>query len=310
MFGNWIKDDRCQAARLRRALARLFRSMPHFPGKQRLSHFLNWRLTSESDDQQAIVTTRLADGSLLRLDLRSATEWPAFWNGCYDRRWLDLLAPRLPRNAVVIDVGANVGFYTIPLGHRLLRLQGRVVAIEPVPSNFARLCENVALNCLESVVKPLRLALGAEPGNVQLQRDAQHGAATGNAVMIASDAWGRPNAAALMTTLDRLAAEQDIQTCHLIKADIEGGELALLQGGQGFLRRCRPLLLCEVNRFWMERFGWTFQDLQALARSLDYRLYQLRGRRLVPARSPTHPVEDLLLVPASHPLQGSFHHSF
>src|SRR5205085_621204 len=112
MSGNQTRDglpfprDPQQASRsfrLRDALARLARATPFFPGKPQLCKFLNRSLTDRDDDRQAIVTTRLRDGSLFRLDLRSAAEWPAFWTGQYDQPMLDLLARLLPRGAVVLD---------------------------------------------------------------------------------------------------------------------------------------------------------------------------------------------------------------
>jgi FkbM family methyltransferase len=292
------------APRLRDGLARFLRQAPFFPGKEQLSRYLNRRLTDPRDECHAIVTTRLVDGCRLRLDLRSEMEWPVFWSGGYDRSLLQLIYRLLPPGALVLDVGANIGLYSVPLGRWLQRSGGQLSAVEPVQRNFDRLVENIALNRLERVVKPLRVALSDRQGTARLQRDLGNRASTGNAALVGTD-WGQPNATAPMTTLDHLAAQENLNACHLIKADIEGGELALLRGGEDFIRHCRPLILCELNPFWMDRRGWTFADLVELAHSWDYQLCRASRGRLQAANATPAQIEDVFLSPRQGPMATS-----
>ena len=62
---------------------------------------------------------------------------------------LDMLLPRVPRNAVVGDVGANIGVYAVLLA--AAAPEGRVEAFEPVPDSHRRLEANVAANALTNV---------------------------------------------------------------------------------------------------------------------------------------------------------------
>jgi FkbM family methyltransferase len=65
----------------------------------------------------------------------------------------------------VLDIGANVGLWSVQLGRRLAALGGRVWAFEPVATNFARLERNVLLNGLgRTKVTTIRTALGDEEG--------------------------------------------------------------------------------------------------------------------------------------------------
>jgi FkbM family methyltransferase len=68
-------------------------------------------------------------------------------------------------DAVVLDVGANIGWWTIPLARRLARGGGRVVAFEPVPANRARLEWAIAANAVGAHVQVAAVALGDQPAS-------------------------------------------------------------------------------------------------------------------------------------------------
>ena len=100
--------------------------------------------TVGSDPVQLVV---MHDGSRLYLDARERTEGGPFWNGSYSPDELSILQASFDANLTFVDVGANVGLISIPM-IRFIEDRGaggRVVAVEPVPANVARLKRSLAL---------------------------------------------------------------------------------------------------------------------------------------------------------------------
>jgi FkbM family methyltransferase len=260
---------------VRDTIAAVLRAAPRFRGKARVGAALQRALPGSP-----LVGTTLHDGSRLEVDLRSPTERSAYWTGDYDSDVVRALAQRIGSGAVVVDVGANIGFYTVPLA----RAGARVFAFEPMAANHARLVRNVAANGLEERVTAVRVAVGETEGTLELAPEPG-GAETGNA---APAEPGAANAVSVeVRPLDALAAELRIEGCDLVKIDVEGGELAVLRGAAALIGRHRPLIFAELNRFWMERAGWTEADLLGLAGSWGYEAEPCRGAG----------VDNILLVP-------------
>ncbi len=82
-------------------------------------------------------TSNLVDGAILL-------------HPAYNKEEIDFLQEGLPASGTFVDIGANIGLYTVALGNRLTS-QGRVVAIEPNPICLERLKANIALNDLAGV---------------------------------------------------------------------------------------------------------------------------------------------------------------
>jgi len=280
------------------------RSLPPFRGKGRIGELFQKALTNYNKVNECLVTFKMKKGSLMRVDLRSYTEKGAFWTGTFDSHIVLRLASCLRVGSVALDVGANIGFWSIPLGRRLLELQGKLFSLEPVPSNYARLVENISLNGLGGIVKPLNVALGEKEGFVELSMGSEdYIAITGNAVVIGGRVCGKATASARMAKLDDIAVEQSIAVCDLIKVDIEGGEYGFLKGGQSFLERIRPLVYLELNYYWMEQFGWSLNDLNQFASSIGYSVYREIKGNFFPAKKAGFGIENALMVPVGTHLE-------
>lgn len=287
---------------LRNAVAGVTRTLPSVRGKWHAARLLQRLLVDERDERTCLVTFRMRDGSRMRVDLRSPGESPAFWAGDYERRLLTPFLSCVRPGAVALDVGANIGFYAIALGRRLAPSGGTVYAFEPITANHERLVHNIELNGLAGTVRTLRVALGDREGTVDLARMGPDHASTGSAVMLDAACSGGAADSARLATLDTVAAEEEIGTCDLVKADIEGGELAFLRGGERFLREHRPVVYVELNAYWMEQFSWRFSDVRELAESWGYSLYRRDRNRFLLEDAGRDGDADIVLVPNEGPL--------
>ena len=276
--------------------ARLSRYLPHFRGKWQVVDFLSRAGLPFRGAGDALRTVRMKDGSLMTWDLRDISERRAAWLGIYDEFIRQAVVARLSPGAVVLDVGANVGAWTIPLA-RKIGTAGTVCAFEPVPANRLRLEQSIALNALINVqVSPL--ALGDDSRSVDMWlKSEQTGADSGTAAVVPV---GTGHLTVSMSTLDEWAAHAGLQRLDFIKLDVEGAELLVLAGAPQVLKRFRPLILAEFDDYWMTTRGKSAVDIAQWAADWHYRMlrWNRHERRFVPTDHPR--AEDTLLVPDEH----------
>jgi FkbM family methyltransferase len=146
------------------------------------------------------------------------------------------LASRLGHGSVVVDVGANIGNYSLE-AVRLLNPK-RVHAFEPAAHAFARLTHAIEAGGLEDRIIAHRLALGSQPGTATL-----HTPEPGSTIASLIDVRNplAPFAAkhdeqVEVTTLDAFCRSTDIARIGLLKVDVEGLEYAVLEGAKGLIR--------------------------------------------------------------------------
>jgi FkbM family methyltransferase len=155
---------------------------------------------------------------------------------------LGLLQP----GSVAIDVGANLGEWTIPFA-RAVGPEGRVLAIEPAPRNAAALASTLAVNALHHA-EIVRCAVGNRDGvaefAVPLVSSAR--ADTGTA-RIGPASEGYEALCVPVRTLDSVAAKRGLDRLDLIKIDVEGHERRVLDGAAATLDRYRPSLVIETG---------------------------------------------------------------
>ncbi|MEZ5842425.1 MAG: FkbM family methyltransferase [Hyphomicrobiaceae bacterium] len=185
----------------------------------------------------------------------------------YQRRHIDdalailAAAGRLPPDGVFLDIGANIGTMTL-----YAMCSGRfsaALAIEPDPRNHSILRRNLALNNLSGRVVALSAAAGAAAGRVLLNIAARNRGAHSVRPLGRAAPAGRTIDVA-MTTADAAVQLSFARTpVTLAKIDVEGYELAVLDGMRGLLAVGVPLLI-EVT--------------SAVGESADLRFAALRGR--------------------------------
>lgn len=143
---------------------------------------------------------------------------------------------------VVVEAGANFGAHTVPLA-RMAGPAGKVVAFEPQRLVFQALCGNLALNSLANVEARCE-AVGAEAGwtcvpPLDYDRENNFGG------LSLDQAGSMPRGEQVrLTTIDSL----ELPRCDLLKVDVEGMELPVLQGARQTLERCKPALYVENDR--------------------------------------------------------------
>ena len=187
--------------------------------------------------------------------------------------WRGVLAPLIPNDAVVIDVGAHGGQFTRLLAR--LVPDGWVIAVEP--SSYTRSVLRTAL-WLRGVrnVTVFASALGATPGVAMLSTpikrygDMGYGLAHIRGAASAGTEIRSTLEPVVVSTLDDLVTGGGLARVDFIKADIEGYEAALIAGAGATLERFRPVLLLELDAKFLERAGAALDRLWASLLDLGY----------------------------------------
>ncbi len=173
---------------------------------------------------------------------------------------VDFVRALLAPGSRAIDVGANLGFYTVVLA-RSVGPAGRVWAVEPDRGITGLIAQSLAANAL-STVSVLDVALGDFTGGAAIERQVS----PEFNVIRRTDGGG---AETRVMRLDDMAAAEGLCDIDFIKLDAEGMETAILRGGGAFFARESPLIMTEL------RHGKQIQhDLLDALKALGYRLWR------------------------------------
>lgn len=201
--------------------------------------------------------------------------------GQFERDVVNFVVHYLKPGMIVFDVGANIGTYSI-LSASLVGETGSVHAFEPTPESMARLRANVQLNGFWWVCAN-EVAVTEAVGRREFQL-YQHAAMNS---LAAQNRLGEPTRVCEVetTSLDDYVRIQGIPRVDLLKIDVEGAELSVLEGARGLLRSSNPpVILCEFFERTSESFGHGTSAVRELLEGEGYRLFRwnLKLRRLEP----------------------------
>jgi FkbM family methyltransferase len=163
----------------------------------------------------------------------------------------------------MLDIGANVGIHSIRVG--LKRPDARIFAFEPVSVNHAVLMKNISRNNLGQRVCAIHAAVGAVQGTVTMPASFGTGNWVGGVIR------GVQCEKIPLLTIDSFLKERGIVEVGLVKCDVEGYELQVLQGMTACLQNLRPRLLLEVDETWCARLGHHAADVFTLLHQISYK---------------------------------------
>ncbi|NGZ05252.1 MAG: FkbM family methyltransferase [Magnetococcales bacterium] len=194
---------------------------------------------------------------------------------------------------LILDIGANLGAYSIPLAKSLYDVGGRVIGFEPQRIVYYQLCGNIILNGLDNYVA-LNQAVGHMNGELEIpdinyaESDNIGGFSLDKGVreLLDLEKYSRPSKSTVsMITLDSLVLDK---SPSLIKIDVEGYELNVLKGATDFLARHNypPIIFETWSAPW---FAAGRQELLNYIGQLGYAITVNIGDEYV-AQHPGNPV--------------------
>lgn len=208
----------------------------------------------------ATFTSFLPGDVKVELRYREAIGVSTLLQGGFETSEIDMILRYARHGDTIIDVGANVGLYTVPLAEKI-GPYGRAFAFEPLADNAARLRQNVRSNSLHNV-EVFEMAAGTYDGFGCLHIADDVAYASTQAVA-AKHATGS-SIAVPIARLDTVWAQRGAPPVSVMKVDVEGAELDVLQGSERLLGQCHPALLieaasaasCRKVASFLSRFGY------------------------------------------------------
>jgi FkbM family methyltransferase len=166
--------------------------------------------------------------------------WGAVALGRYEPEVSTFLAERLRSARVFFDVGAYTGYYT-RIALNLMGAESRIVAFEPDPEAAARLRRTLG----DARLAVREQAVGREDHDAVLQR--RDGVVARVRDESIAGTGHTKNIDIQVRSLDRLVQTGQAPTPDLLKIDVEGGELLVLEGMHRLLAQQRPAMAVECH---------------------------------------------------------------
>lgn len=208
-------------------------------------------------------------GGRLNLRYRETLGIACLLHGGFETEEIEIMCGLIRGGSTAIDVGANVGAFTIPFAYAV-GPTGTVLAFEPLPDNVKRLRANVELNRLSNVRIEAQ-AVGDREGVAELRMSADP--AYGSITDIDVQRGVGTSVSVPVTRLDEFWASLQRPEVSVLKIDVEGGEADVLLGASGLLVSQHPAILVEANA------PDQLEAVSALLGKIGYRASQPRGFR-------------------------------
>ena len=206
-------------------------------------------------------------------------------HGRYEPELAELFAGLIQPDRDVVDVGANIGFFTVLAARRLGK--GRVLAAEPTSAAHARLCRNLAANGVADKAIVFNGLVGATDSSTEIKIVAGREEYSSTGAMVHPSIKGEAVTVETLPIrpLDALVRDHGLAPA-LVKIDVEGAEMAVFEGAQETLKTHRPVVISEFARPLLERNGTSPEAVIALLDRCGYDVNDPFDPKLKPGDSP------------------------
>jgi FkbM family methyltransferase len=203
---------------------------------------------------------RINPGNYVQQDLLLRGTWEPAGTLCLERR--------LGEGSVFIDVGANAGYFSL-IASKLVGRQGRVFAFEPNPSVASELKANLLRSCVQNVsVEQAACSNSNSPVSLYISSNSN----TGKTSLFSKNAKSKTRVTVPCTRLDDFVADRNLDRIDIVKIDVEGAELMVLEGMKNCLLRFRPQVILELEPILMPAAGTELREFVAFFDDCDYDL--------------------------------------
>ncbi len=228
-------------------------------------------------------------GSTMFVDSSDEGLVPFLVKGVHEGPGTDLFQKLVKPGMVVLDIGANVGYYTL-MAAKLMRGEGHVYAFEPAPANYELLVKNVEVNEYHNVT-PINRAISNRRRKLELFLDKIN--------------FGGPSLS--NKNMPIIAGSVEVETMTLdgfledeigdfrvdfIKTDTQGAEGLIFEGAERTLRRNRPQIIMEFWPFGLRNMGTDPAELLRKIRDFGFTIRTIEDSgEITPCTRPQELIE-------------------
>jgi FkbM family methyltransferase len=254
-----------------RRIGTWLRRLPDVRGKHRVAR----RLLRNSLDAQDVLLNDCEGNSFLLPHLAEPMAFELLTCGVYEAQTRAAILERMETDSVFVDVGANIGLFTVPAARKARA--GRVIAVEASPLIVSYLQENVRRNRLSNVHIHALAAWDRSGESVRFYPAPPDKFGMGSL----GPQFGASEQVVETIALDNLVGMADSARVRVLKIDVEGFEARVLDGARQLLTRTNaPLVLLEFWEWAEDRANvGGVGTAQQLLRELGYRIWRLEDWR-------------------------------
>jgi len=206
----------------------------------------------------------------VRLDPRVAfsdmvRDWGKGHNSCF-MKWIETCKGR----RVVFDVGAHVGFYSIPASF-VVDKSGKVIAFEPADINYSLLLKHKKLNGLKNLYV-YKCVVGESSKSNVIFYETNLPVGLPRKIPIK----GYKKVYKSQISLDDFSVSKDLIP-EVMKIDVEGAELEVLKGASYILEKYHPVLFLSIHPNLIRYYNSSVEDLVGFLKKYNYRIYNSSG---------------------------------
>ncbi len=194
------------------------------------------------------------------------------FNPNYEKDEFNLVKKQIKLGDVVIDVGANIGYFTV-LFAELVGYYGRVYAFEPDPENFKILKKNIEVNKYENVVL-INKAVLEKDGKLKLYLGKED---MGNHKIYSGDEK-RAVIEIEGISLDNYFKDINVKI-DFIKIDVEGSEPGVISSGKELLRQSNIRIMTEYYPKLIKEYGYDYKKYLQDLLDLGFRVWDIQNKK-------------------------------
>jgi FkbM family methyltransferase len=192
-------------------------------------------------------------------------------NNSFEEDTTKLFYTILKKGMTILDVGANVGYYSL-LASKVTGETGKIFAFEPWKGSFILLQRNIESNAIKNIV-PVAKAVSNRCGKQILFLASDPGS---NSL---SQKIGSEFVEVEVTTIDDFVNEKKISV-DLIKMDVEGAEMCVLQGMVETIRKNPDIkIITEFSPHHLESSGFSPKSFLEQLMVYGFKLYVLNDAK-------------------------------
>ena len=195
--------------------------------------------------------------------------------GIYELPLQKALSKYLKLEDIVYDIGANVGFFTV-ISAKLVGDSGHVYAFEPDPDNIKNLEHNIQLDSFSNITI-LEQAVARSTGTGELLLTGYSGSRTlsTTAKSESQKYQSCPKIPVKLVAIDDLVTQQMIPPPTVVKIDVEGAELDVLEGMSQTIKEFKPIIIYEIDDPVRETFLKKQEEADAFVKQFAYQIIPL-----------------------------------
>ena len=184
-------------------------------------------------------------------------------------------------NVIILDIGANVGIYTLPFSR--MCSDGQIYAFEPDPENFRQLTNNINLNKLKNV-HLFDFAMQDNPDVTELEFhikrsiDGDKLINNGLSTLERTSYHNVANCKVTCSTIDKFVKAHNLERLDFIKMDVEGSEYKVLSGSKKSINEHSPIIQYEYVTTHDKRIGYSnTKKCFEFLKKMGYRQYVIKN---------------------------------